>query len=135
MEQKGYNDDNYCFVCGTANPYGLKLTFSYDEKNEEMVSRAVFPKHFQGWEGVLHGGLISTVMDEIMIKAAHYKGFKCVTAELNIRFKKPALLNKEFTIKGKVTEIDRRLIRTEGKIIDSDNITIATANGKFVVVE
>jgi uncharacterized protein (TIGR00369 family) len=135
MEQKSYNDDNYCFVCGTANPHGLKLTFSFDEKNEEMVSRTVFPKHFQGWEGVLHGGLISTVMDEIMIKAAHHKGFKCVTAELNIRFKKPALLKKEFTIKGKVTEIDRRLIRTEGKIIDSDNIIIATANGKFVVVE
>jgi len=135
MEQKSYNDDNYCFVCGSANPHGLKLTFSYDEKNEEMVSRAVFPKHFQGWEGVLHGGLISTVMDEIMIKAAHHKGFKCVTAELNIRFKKPALLKKEFIIKGKVTEIDRRLIRTEGKIIDSDNITIATASGKFVVVE
>jgi uncharacterized protein (TIGR00369 family) len=135
MEQKSYTDDNYCFVCGTANPHGLKLKFHYDEKNDEMVSHTVFSRHFQGWEGVLHGGLISTVMDEIMIKAAAQKGFKCVTAELNIRFKKPALLKKEFTIIGKVVETGRRLIRTEGKIIDSDGIIVASANGKFVVVD
>jgi uncharacterized protein (TIGR00369 family) len=133
MEQ--FNDDNYCFVCGAKNPMGLKLNFHYDEKNDEMVSNTVFPRHFQGWQGVLHGGLISTVLDEIMIKAAAQKGLKCVTAELNIKFKKPALLKKELTIKGKVNDRRRRIVLTEGCVLDSDGTTIATANGKFVTVD
>ena len=133
MEQ--FNDDNYCFVCGTQNPVGLKLNFRYDEKNDEMVSNTVFPRHFQGWQGVLHGGLISTVLDEIMIKAVAQKGLKCVTAELNIKFKKPALLKKEFTIKGKVNEKRRRIVSTEGCVVDSDGVTIATANGKFITID
>jgi uncharacterized protein (TIGR00369 family) len=130
-----FNDDNYCFVCGNQNPVGLKLNFHYDEKNDEMVSNTAFPRHFQGWQGVLHGGLISTVLDEIMIKAAAQKGLKCVTAELNIKFKKPALLKKEFTIKGKVSEIRRRIVLTEGSVVDSDGTTIAAANGKFITID
>jgi len=133
MEQ--FNDDNYCFVCGTQNPVGLKLNFHYDEKNDEMISNTTFPRHFQGWQGVLHGGLISTVLDETMIKAAAQKGLKCVTAELNIKFKKPALLKKEFTIKGKVKEIRRRIVLSEGSVVDSDGVTIAAANGKFITID
>lgn len=133
MEQ--FNDDNYCFVCGTKNPMGLKLNFHYDEKNDEVVSNTVFPRHFQGWQGVLHGGLISTVLDEIMIKAVAQKGLKCVTAELNIKFKKPALLKKGFSIKGKVIEIRRRIALTEGWVVDSDDTTIATAHGKFISID
>lgn len=135
MKENNFNDDNYCFVCGNRNPIGLKLTFQYDEENDEIVSNTVFPRHFQGWEGVLHGGLISTVMDEVMIKAAAQKGCKCVTAELNVRFKKPALLDKEFTIKGKVTEVSTRLVTAKGTIVDPDNTVIAAATGKFVVLK
>jgi len=131
---KQFNDDNYCFVCGTQNPVGLKLNFHYDEENQEMVANTTFPLHFQGWQGVLHGGLISTVLDEIMIKAIAHKGLKCVTAELNTRFKKPALLKNHFTIKGKFIQMNRRVITAQGSILDSDNTTIATANGKFITV-
>ena len=133
MEQ--FNDDNYCFVCGTQNPVGLKLKFHYDEKNDEMVSNTIFPRHFQGWQGVLHGGLISTVLYEIMIKAAAQKGLKCVTAELNIKFKKPALLKNEFTIIGKVVEVRRRMVLTEGWVKDPENTTIAAAKGKFIALD
>jgi uncharacterized protein (TIGR00369 family) len=135
MEQKGYNDDNYCFACGSENPCGLKLEFRYDEENEEMVSVANFRKQFQGWKGVLHGGIISTVLDEVMVKVAHHRGYKCVTAELNVRFRKPAILSKQFTIKGNVTEARGRLVSAKGSIVDSDGITVATGTGKFVVVE
>jgi uncharacterized protein (TIGR00369 family) len=130
-----FNDDNYCFVCGIQNPIGLKLDFYYDENYDEIVSNAVFPRHFQGWQGVLHGGLVSTVLDEIMIKAAIQKGFKCVTGELNIKFKRPALLKNEFTIKGKVIETRRRMILTEGCVMDADDTIIATATGKLITVD
>jgi uncharacterized protein (TIGR00369 family) len=131
---KQFNDDQYCFVCGNKNPVGLKLDFQYNEETGEVTSTANFAKHFQGWENVLHGGLISTVLDEIMIKAAHHKGHKCATVELNVRFKKPAKLEKTFTIMGKVTDVNRRVIKAQGSITDSDNITVATATGKFMTI-
>jgi uncharacterized protein (TIGR00369 family) len=130
-----FNDDNYCFACGVQNPVGLKLAFHYHEETGEMISQAVFPRHFQGWQGVLHGGLISTALDEVMVKAAAQKGLKCVTAELNVRFKNPAFLTKDFTIKGKITGIRKRVILGEGCVTDSDNTLIATANGKFITID
>jgi uncharacterized protein (TIGR00369 family) len=131
-----FNPDNYCFVCGAENPIGLRLKFEFDEEKGEMVSRTTFAQHFQGWQGVLHGGLISTVLDEIMFHAVlHRIKRKSVTAELNVRFKKPAMMDKEFTLKGKVIDIRKRLIFTEGVVIDSDNNVIATASGKFIQVD
>ncbi len=133
MEQ--FTDDNFCFVCGTSNPHGLQLAFFYNQETEEAMCHTSFPKHFQGWANVLHGGLIATVLDETMIKAAEFNGFKCATVELTVRFKKKALLHKTFTSKGKITSVNKRLIETLGSITDSDNILIATATGKFMTVE
>lgn len=131
-----YNSDNYCFVCGAANPVGLKLQFTFNQETGETVSPIKFADHFQGWRGVLHGGLISTVLDEAMFYAAHQKNKqKTVTAELNVRFKKPALMEKEFTVKGRVVDIRKRLVFTEGSLVDSDNNVVATATGKFIQVD
>jgi uncharacterized protein (TIGR00369 family) len=133
MEQ--FDDNQFCFVCGPRNPQGLKLEFRYDRNSGEVVSEVHFAEHFQGWHGVLHGGLISTVMDEIMIKAAAHNGYKCVTVELNVRFKNPAMLEKSFTVKGKVKEARKRLVFAEASMTDSDNTTVATASGKFITVD
>jgi uncharacterized protein (TIGR00369 family) len=131
---KDFNDDNFCFVCGTDNPNGLKLSFHHDEDTGETISKAVFPRHFQGWQDVLHGGIISTVLDEIMVKAAAKEGLRCVTAELNVKFKKPALTETEYLIKGKIKERRKRIIIAEGSIISDDNKVIADAESKLFLV-
>ncbi len=131
---KDFNDDNFCFVCGSNNPHGLKLAFTYDEKNNETISKAVFPRHFQGWKDVLHGGIISMVLDEILIKAARHKGFDCVTVELNVKFKKPAITNTEYMIKGRIKEIKKKIVFAEGSIMSADNKVVATANGKLFII-
>lgn len=130
-----FNDDQYCFACGTQNPSGLKLEFDLDENSGEITAQTSFSRHFQGWQGVLHGGMLSTVLDEVMIKSAFHQGYKCVTVELNVRFRKPALIEKMFTIKGKVTDANKRLVLAEGSVIDSDGIIVATASGKFMTVD
>ncbi|MCP5049726.1 MAG: PaaI family thioesterase [bacterium] len=132
MEQ--FNDNNFCFACGSDNPQGLHLQFHYDDQTREVHSNVDFAKHFQGWHDVLHGGLISTALDEIMIKAAFHQGYKCVTAELNVRFKKPAMINKSFTIKGKVKDVKKRVVFAESSLTDSDNTIVATASGKFITI-
>ncbi|MCD6099735.1 MAG: PaaI family thioesterase, partial [Candidatus Marinimicrobia bacterium] len=77
-------DNNKCFVCGSDNERGLKLSFKVGDgkANTEFIS----PPHLQGYDGILHGGIISTILDEVMVKAT---GEKVVTVELTVKFLKP----------------------------------------------
>lgn len=130
-----FSDNNQCFVCGAGNPQGLKLTFNYQKEADLVESRVIFPLHLQGWQGVVHGGLISTVLDEIMIKAAAEKKLKCVTGEITVKFRKPTYTDKKYTIQGKVTEIKKRLVYTEGFLLDPDGKILASAKGKLFTVD
>jgi len=132
---QGFYDDDYCFVCGKNNPIGLKLNFNFDTSRDEISSETRFTKTFQGWKDILHGGIISAVLDEIMIKAANIKNIKCVTAELNVRFKKPAQLNTDFIIRGKINEIRNKIVIAEGSIIEKEKgTTLASATGKYFIL-
>ena len=132
---ENFSDNNLCFVCGTGNPQGLKLTVQYNKELDQVECEVRFPTHLQGWQGVVHGGLVSTVLDEIMIKAAAEKKLKCVTGEINVKFKKPTLTDKTYLIRGKVVEIRKRLIFTEGFLSDSDGKIMAAAKGKLFTFE
>jgi uncharacterized protein (TIGR00369 family) len=132
---ENFSDNNLCFVCGTGNQQGLKLAFRYDKESDQVESGVRFPGHLQGWQGVVHGGLVSTVLDEIMIKAAAEKKLKCVTGEINVKFKKPTLTNHPYLIRGKVVEIRKRLIFTEGFLLDADGKIMAAAKGKLFTFE
>ena len=126
-------DDNRCFACGKNNPIGLKLDFETD--GEYTISSLNFNENFAGWESIVHGGILSTVIDEVMVKSANNKGFTCVTAELNIRYKKPCRTGEEYELKGKVVEIRKTIILTEGEIIDMNGDKIASGSGKLFVVD
>lgn len=132
---KDFSDNKQCFVCGPGNPQGLKLAFNYNEAEDRVESEVLFPGYLQGWEGVVHGGLISTVLDEIMIKAAAEKKLKCVTGEITVKFKKPTLTNNRYIIQGKVAEVKKRLIFTEGFLLDRDGKILASAKGKLFSVD
>ncbi len=132
---KEFSDDQYCFVCGRENPFGLHLKFEHNPDTQTVSVIKSFPREFQGWHGVLHGGIISTVLDETMFYAVAHRGIKCVTAELTVRFKHAAKIDTIYTISADVTDIRDRLIFTKGKITDPDNKVVATAIGKFIKVE
>lgn len=130
---KSVKDDNRCFACGKSNPIGLKLDFETD--GEYTISHLRFNENFAGWEGIVHGGILSTVLDEVMVKSANSKGFTCVTAELNIRYKKPCHTGEEYELRGKVSDIRKSIIITEGEIINMNGDKIASGSGKLFVVD
>lgn len=132
---ENFSDNNRCFVCGTGNPHGLHLTFDYNEELSRVETAVLFPAHLQGWEGVVHGGIISTVLDEIMIKAAAKQKIKCVTGEITVKFKKPALTNTTYILHGKVAEIKKKLVFTEGALLDKNGEILAGARGKLFHIE
>jgi Uncharacterized protein, possibly involved in aromatic compounds catabolism len=86
-------EEHYCFCCSARNPIGLNLSF---EKEGDTVFCHWMPrKEFQGWINVLHGGIISTLMDEVAFWAIQaLLDTSGVTSDLCVRFLKPVLLSK-----------------------------------------
>ena len=126
-------DDRNCFVCGPDNPAGLHLNFQ--ESEDEIYTRLRFAAHFQGWKGVTHGGLVSTLLDEIMAKAVQARGMYGVTAEMCVRFRRPVPTEIEVEVSGRVMEVRKRLVFTEGEIKDLDGSILASAKATFFIKE
>jgi len=126
-------DDHNCFVCGPDNPAGLHLTFQ--ETGSAIHTRMRFAAHFQGWKGVTHGGLVSTLLDEIMAKAVQARGMYGVTAEMCVRFRRPVPTETDVDVNGRVIETRKRLAFTEGEIKDLDGNILASAKATFYIKE
>lgn len=126
-----FRDDRVCFVCGEKNPVGLKLRLRTDPGRGESAAEVTFPGHFQGWAGIVHGGLLATVLDEAMIYAAGAKGLKCVTGEITVRYVKPASTGVAYSLKGRFVEDKGRIVLAESALIDSEGREVAKATGKL----
>jgi uncharacterized protein (TIGR00369 family) len=125
-------DDNGCFACGKSNPIGLKLEFSVED--DEYVTYFNPRKEHQGWADIVHGGIISTILDEVMARYVYKLGHLAVTGEINIRLKKPARVGERLRFAGKVESVDRRIIRTSARATDSEGTLVAEAAAKMVIV-
>ncbi len=125
--------DHACFGCGDDNPIGLHLRFS--TTNDGV--RAAFtpePAH-QGFDGIVHGGIISTVLDEAMAWATTSAGVWTVTAEMSVRFRRPLSVGDSTTVTAEVTENRGRIVATAGELTrDRDGAVIASATATFVRV-
>jgi uncharacterized protein (TIGR00369 family) len=121
-----------CFVCGENNPNGLRLTFEIDKVRQTLKTTFVASPTFQGWDGVVHGGIISTLLDEAMAKLVYELGFQAVTASLEIKFKKPAPILEPLNIYGEVTEINKRLIKAKAHVAKKDGTILAAGSSTFV---
>lgn len=126
-----FTDNQGCFVCGKRNPSGLKLDFSTLPGNETTESAVVFPETLQGWERTVHGGLVATVLDEMLVQSAAARGHKCITAEITVKFKKPVAIGHPYKIIGRVTGIRGKIAFAESELLDGDGKAVATASGKL----
>jgi acyl-coenzyme A thioesterase PaaI-like protein len=122
-----------CLVCGRENPHGLHLHLHVDEETGVVTCTFTpLPEHI-GFEGVVHGGILATVLDEAMVWAATWSGKRfCVCGELNVRFKALAKIGEPVTVEAKIVSPRPRLIQTDGTILDADGNTLVTATAKYV---
>jgi uncharacterized protein (TIGR00369 family) len=126
-------NDRRCFCCGPDNPDGLHLEISYPAKGTAEASLVVDPR-YAGWQGIAHGGLLSTVLDELMAHACISSGAKTVTAEMTTRFLKAVPVGTRVRITGTVTSERGRVVTTEGKLYDAEGSIAAEATARFVKV-
>ncbi len=120
-----------CFVCGAHNQQGLRLRFRM-VGNEVHGDFTPQPQH-AGFRGIIHGGIISTVLDEVMIwgAAVTMKRF-CVAADLNVRFLKRVSVGEPYLVVGKL-EADRgRIWESSGELRDREGVVCARATSKQV---
>jgi acyl-coenzyme A thioesterase PaaI-like protein len=121
-----------CVVCGTANAHGLKLSLFVDDQSG-VVETTFTPLPQQiGFEGIVHGGVIATVIDEAMVWAATWAGKRfCVCGEMNVRFRQNAKVGVPLRVIAKVTSARSRLIETTCEVMEGD-VLIALGSGKYV---
>lgn len=123
-------DDGYCFVCGPLNPFGLHLSF--EKSDQKVIAHFTSQKAHQGYADIVHGGIITTLLDEAMVKACILNGINAVTAELLIRFRRPLITGNPCTVYAWIVSQSSRLIEAESELIDHEGNTIATAKAKLI---
>jgi uncharacterized protein (TIGR00369 family) len=122
--------DHHCFACGATNPIGLKLEIEVGD-GEARTSWTPGPD-FVGWEGKVHGGLLATLLDEVMAWAPAADDAWAVTAEMTIRYRSPAEPGETLNAAGRVTSRRRRIYRVHGEVRGADGRLVAEAEGRFL---
>ena len=124
-------DNERCYVCGKKNPAGLGVDFEIDKTARTIRASFIPAAMHQGYEGIVHGGILSSLLDEAMAKLAFTAGLPAVTAEITVKFKAPAAPGQELLVTGRLTQETRRLILAEAKI-ERGPVVIAEAKGKLL---
>jgi acyl-coenzyme A thioesterase PaaI-like protein len=127
-----FADDGHCFVCGPENPIGLKLDFTFDGKT--IRTEYVPPKEHQGYMNIVHGGIVSTLLDEVMVKVAIELGKPAITAQMDIRLKKAVKIGTKIIFSAEITKETRKTLEAYAKATVNDEI-VADARGTLVKIE
>ena len=128
-------NNNRCFACGKENPFGLQVHPDIAPDGTRVKIECTPPGHFQGWANVIHGGILSTLLDEAItyVGIANFDG-PAVTAQLEIRFKKPAMAGDKLIVTASRVKMGKRLIEVEAHIDSEDGERIVEGTGKVMKV-
>jgi len=129
-----FEDNRNCFICGEHNEAGLNLDWWFDDEEEYLHTEFTPDDRFQGWKGVVHGGIVTSVLDEIMVNHSILKGVGVVSARLNVRFRNPARIGETLRFTGRSRPARGRLHEGESECRQNGNV-VATATAKLMEVE
>jgi len=122
-----------CFVCGKNNPIGLNIAFF---KDQDKIKAEFIPqsKH-QGFKGIVHGGILFSILDEIMGRTAIItRDVMTMTVEINIKYRKKALVGEKIIFAAQMTKDLGRMIEAQAEARSEDGTLLTEAKGKFIVL-
>ena len=122
-----------CFVCGDKNAVGLKVAFFHDKGKAKAQYTPT--REFEGYKDICHGGILSALLDEVMIYSIKAREILTMTVQMEVKFKNPAKVGEALFLEGQIAEDKGRIIYTEGKIFKEDGTIIAEARGKYYRAE
>jgi uncharacterized protein (TIGR00369 family) len=125
-----------CFACGTANPIGLNLEFYVS--GDRVCSNVTLGRYHVGWADITHGGILSTLLDEIMSwTILYFERIFFVTRKMEVKYIKPVSTGIPLVVSGRMSTETKnsKIITARGEIRDENNILYAKSRGEFVRIE
>ncbi len=123
-------DAGWCFACGQQNPIGLRLRFMED--GEGIRAEFTPGPEYQGYEGVVHGGIVAAALDDAMANLFHMRGQETLTARLEVRFRREAQVGRRLVVSARLTGERGRVVTAEATLALPDGTRLADARGTFV---
>jgi acyl-coenzyme A thioesterase PaaI-like protein len=120
----------FCLVCSQSNPMGLGLEFSTHDNGSVSTSFLGHPA-LEGFQGLLHGGMIASLLDGAMTNCLFAHGHVAMTGELKVRYREPVVIGTEMLIRAWITQSHPPLYLLKAELTQEGCIR-ATASAKFV---
>jgi acyl-coenzyme A thioesterase PaaI-like protein len=125
-----------CFICGLENPVGLQLKI-YEVEPGIIETKYTAPEHYQSYPGVLHGGIVATILDEISGRAQMGDPSQprfMFTAKLEVKYRKNVPIGKPLRIVGKAGKAKGRMAEGWAGIYDETGTLLAECNSLLIDV-
>jgi len=123
-----------CFACGSLNTNGLQLALHLEDARS--WTQLAVDERFEGWQGIAHGGIVATILDEVMAWALVAEDNWGVTARMQVDFRKPVQIGRPIRADGWITRSRRRVVDTEARLIDTETgVELATATATYVAAD
>ncbi|HEX7037136.1 MAG TPA: PaaI family thioesterase [Pseudomonadales bacterium] len=123
---------NHCFVCGPGNPVGLKVRFGLD--GDVCVGEFTPGEHHRGYDKLTHGGILFSLLDDVMANWLWLKGHMCFTARAEVRYRAQLPLGTLVRLEGRCARRKGRLAVMEGRVIRQDTgEVVAESTGSFMI--
>lgn len=130
LEQTRASAHPHCVVCGRAADCGLDLSFRL-RRDGGVEAEFECVRRYQGYEGLLHGGVTSSLLDGAMTNCLFAHGIAAVTAEMTVRFRHPIAVSQSLVVRARIMRSERPLHVVDAEIIQDDQVK-AKASGKFM---
>lgn len=128
-----WQEINKCFACGRNNPIGLKLSIKH--KGDICYTTFTPKTDHSGWLNVMHGGLLSTIMDEVMAHWLWGRGTPAMTVEMTARYLKPVPIGEPIVVTARQQQDRGRMATMEAEVTLADGTQVARAVAKFIKTE
>jgi acyl-coenzyme A thioesterase PaaI-like protein len=107
---------HHCFACGELNVEGIGLRLHAE--TDACWAELSLPDRFEGWQGIAHGGIVCTILDEVMAWSLASRRLWGLTASMTVRFRRPVPIGRPIRAEGRLVERRRRVLSTTARLVD-----------------
>ncbi|MCF8032931.1 MAG: PaaI family thioesterase [Desulfarculaceae bacterium] len=132
LQKRPLTGSGHCFACGPENVYGLRMKVRFQD-GQALCNLTLDPQ-YQGWENIAHGGIVSTVLDEITAYAVIGMVGQGVTVRMETAYRQPVPLGQPIVASARVVEHKKRMAVAQGRIaLAEDNSLLAEATSRWLL--